>query len=100
MSNFMRRTKILVTLGPSTHTSEMIKELILAGADGFRLNFSHGSHEYFHPLIGIIRDTSAKIGKPVAILQDLQGPKIRVGKLKNGVPIKLIPGAKFILTTR
>jgi pyruvate kinase len=100
MSNFMRRTKILATIGPSSHTPQMIQELILTGADGFRLNFSHGSHEYFHPLIGIIRDLSARLGKPVAILQDLQGPKIRVGKLKNGIPVKLIPGAKFVITTR
>ena len=100
MSNFLRRTKILATIGPSSHTPEIIKELILAGADGFRLNFSHGSHEYFHPLIGIIRDLSARLGKPVAILQDLQGPKIRVKKLKNGIPVKLIPGAKFVITTR
>lgn len=95
-----RRTKILATIGPSSSSSELIEQLILAGADGFRLNFSHGSHEYFRPFITIIRDLSKKLERPIAILQDLQGPKIRIGILKDGIPVKLIPGTKFILTTR
>lgn len=100
MSGISRRTKILATIGPSSASAKTIEELIHSGVDGFRLNFSHGNHEYFHPLIGLIRDISGRLKKPVAILQDLQGPKIRVGTLEGGKPVKLIPGAKFILTTQ
>lgn len=95
-----RRTKILATLGPASDSSERIEQLILAGADGFRLNFSHGNHDYFRPLVQRIREASKKIGKPVAILQDLQGPKIRTGKLADGKPVHLIPGSRFVITTR
>lgn len=95
-----RRTKILATIGPSSSSPELIEQLILAGTDGFRLNFSHGSPEYFRPFITIIRDLSKKLERSIAILQDLQGPKIRVGSLKDGIPVKLIPGTKFIVTTR
>jgi pyruvate kinase len=95
-----RRTKILATLGPASDTPERIERLIHAGADGFRLNFSHGDHNYFLPLVESVRQISARINKPVAILQDLQGPKIRTGKLAEGKPVHLIPGSKFIITTR
>ena len=95
-----RKTKILATIGPASDTPQIVERLILAGADGFRLNFSHGTHNYFRPLVEMIRATSAKTGKPVAILQDLQGPKIRTGKLADGKPVHLIPGSRFILTTR
>jgi pyruvate kinase len=95
-----RKTKILATLGPASDAPDMIERLILAGANGFRLNFSHGSHEYFRPLVDAIRAASAKTGKAVAILQDLQGPKMRIGKLADGKPVHLIPGSRFILTTR
>ena len=95
-----RRTKILATLGPASDTAEWIERLVQAGADGFRLNFSHGSHDYFLPLAERIRSVSAKLGKPIAILQDLQGPKIRTGKLTDGKPVHLIPGSKFVITTR
>jgi pyruvate kinase len=94
-----RKTKILATVGPASDTPELIEKLIRAGADGFRLNFSHGDHNYFRPLVEIIRTVSAKAGKSVAILQDLQGPKIRTGKLTDGKPVHLIPGSKLILTT-
>lgn len=76
-----KRTKILATLGPSTSSPDMIQQLIEAGANGIRLNFSHGTHEERLEQIPWIREASAKIGKPVAILQDLQGPKIRLGAL-------------------
>lgn len=78
----------------------MLEKLIDAGVNGFRLNFSHGTHEYFQPLIGRIRTISKRLQTPVAILQDLQGPKIRVGTLKDGKPVRLIPGAKLVITTR
>ena len=83
MSNTFKRTKILATLGPATNSPEKIKQLIEAGANGFRLNFSHGSYEERLDQIKWIRDASAEVGRTVAILQDLQGPKIRLGVLKD-----------------
>ena len=83
MKDIIKRTKILVTLGPATNSPEKIKALIEAGANGFRLNFSHGSYEERLGQIKWIRDASRQIGRPVAILQDLQGPKIRLGALKG-----------------
>ena len=83
MSNIFKRTKILATLGPATNSPEKIKQLIEAGANGFRLNFSHGSYEERLDQIKWIRDASAEVGRTVAILQDLQGPKIRLGVLKD-----------------
>ena len=83
MKDIIKRTKILATLGPATNSPEKIKALIEAGANGFRLNFSHGSYEERLDQIKWIRDASRKIGRPVAILQDLQGPKIRLGALKD-----------------
>lgn len=83
MKDIIKRTKILVTLGPATNSPEKIKALIEAGANGFRLNFSHGSYEERLDQIKWIRDASRQIGRPVAILQDLQGPKIRLGALKG-----------------
>lgn len=95
MSLIFKRTKILATLGPVTSTPEVIEQLILAGTNGFRLNFSHGSYEERDEQLPWIRDASAKIGKPVAILQDLQGPKIRLGALNENTPVK--KGDKIVL---
>jgi pyruvate kinase len=81
MSIIFKRTKILATVGPSTSNPEAIEKLALAGVNGFRLNFSHGDYAERDDQINWIRDASRKIGKPVAILQDLQGPKIRLGAL-------------------
>lgn len=78
-----KRAKILATIGPATHTYDKVEQLIKAGVNGFRLNFSHGSNEERDEQIAWIRQASAKVGKPVAILQDLQGPKIRLGILKD-----------------
>lgn len=83
-----KRTKILATLGPVTSTPEKIEELMQAGVNGFRLNFSHGTHEERDEQIPWIRAASEKAGKPVAILQDLQGPKIRLGGLNENVVVK------------
>ena len=83
MKDIIKRTKILATLGPATNSPEKIKALIEAGANGFRLNFSHGSYEERLDQIKWIRDASRQIGRPVAILQDLQGPKIRLGALEG-----------------
>lgn len=83
-----KRTKILATLGPNTSTPEKIEELMSAGVNGFRLNFSHGTHEERDEQIPWIRAASQKAGKPVAILQDLQGPKIRLGGLQENTEVK------------
>lgn len=85
--HIFKRTKILATIGPATNTYEMVEELILSGVNGFRLNFSHGSHEERDQQIAWIRQASQKIGKPVAILQDLQGPKIRLGDFDGQVAV-------------
>lgn len=83
MGIIFKRTKILATLGPATNTPEMIEKLLEAGVNGIRLNFSHGTYEEREEQIPWIREASKKVGKPVAILQDLQGPKIRLGALKD-----------------
>jgi pyruvate kinase len=88
MSAIFKRTKILATLGPPTNNYEAIEGLAAAGVNGFRLNFSHGSYEERDQQIEWIREASAKVGKPVAILQDLQGPKIRLGNLIENMDVK------------
>jgi len=75
----MLRTKIVCTIGPASRSPEMLRELMLAGMDVARLNFSHGSQSYHGENIKRIRAVAAELGKPVAILTDLQGPKLRVG---------------------
>jgi pyruvate kinase len=79
-SDFQRRTKIVATIGPATSSAEVLKELILAGATTLRLNFSHGTHDDHLANIRTIRQVSHELERPVGILQDLQGPKIRLGK--------------------
>ncbi len=76
-----KNTKILCTLGPSTDTKEKIMDLIGAGIDGVRLNFSHGGHEYFKNVFANIESACAETSQPIAVLADLQGPKIRIGGL-------------------
>lgn len=94
-----RCTKIVATLGPATESDGAIQELLESGVDVFRLNFSHGSHEIHQRRIEAIRRVSAKTGINVAILQDIQGPKIRVGEFAGG-EAKLEPGHRFVLTSR
>ncbi len=79
-----RKVKIVCTLGPSSKSVEQIQALIEAGLNVARLNFSHGDHEFHRGLISNVREASKRAGKPVAIMQDLQGPKIRAGKLQKG----------------
>jgi pyruvate kinase len=88
MSIIFKRTKILATLGPPTNNYEAIEALATAGVNGFRLNFSHGSYEERDQQIEWIRQASEKLGKPVAILQDLQGPKIRLGNLNENMNVE------------
>jgi len=92
-----KKTKILATIGPASNNYEMIKSLAAAGANVFRLNFSHGSHSVHQEVIEIIRKVNAELNTNLGILQDLQGPKIRVGEVENnGVEIK--PGEKITIT--
>src|SRR5690606_22749596 len=86
----MRQTRIVATLGPSTSTPEAIAALVARGADIFRLNFSHGTPESHAALVGIVRRVSREAGRFVSILQDLPGPKIRVGPMAD--PVRLSPG--------
>jgi len=79
-----RKIKILATLGPASRSPEMIEKLLLAGADAFRVNMSHGDHETHKETIAAIRAVEKDVGRPVAILCDLQGPKLRVGQFKGG----------------
>jgi pyruvate kinase len=95
----MRRTKIVATLGPATNTPERIAGLIRAGMNVARLNFSHGTHADHAARIAMVRRAAAESGKHVAILQDLQGPKIRTGSLEGGQPVDLVAGARFVITT-
>jgi pyruvate kinase len=83
MTVIFKRTKILATLGPATSTPGMIEDLLRAGVNGLRLNFSHGDYSERDDQIRWIREASERVGKSVAILQDLQGPKIRLGALKD-----------------
>lgn len=93
----MPKTKIICTIGPASESPGMITQLIKSGMNVARLNFSHGTHEEHRRKIETIRDISSQLNKPVAILQDLCGPKIRVGCIKDP-GIKLEPGQTLILT--
>ena len=77
------RTKIVATIGPASRQREVLRQLIEAGADVFRLNFSHGTHEEHSTRLATVRAAADACGKPVAALQDLCGPKIRLGKVEK-----------------
>ena len=96
----MRKAKILITLGPASREPEMVEKLIAAGANGVRINMSHGSHEEKSQDIERARAAAAKLGRPIAVLVDLSGPKIRTGELKDDQPVKLTAGSLFTITTR
>jgi pyruvate kinase len=98
LQHSQRRTKIVATIGPATSSPEVLRELILAGATTLRLNFSHGTHEDHQRNIRLIRQISFELNQPVGILQDLQGPKIRLGRFETG-SISLQKGDPFILTS-
>ncbi len=91
-----RQAKIVATLGPSSDDETTIKALFEAGADVFRLNFSHGTHDQHAARVARIRSVEKQVGRPIAILQDLQGPKLRIGTFANG-PIELKSGDRFRL---
>lgn len=95
----MLRTKIVCTIGPASRSPEILRELVLAGMDVARINFSHGDRAQHEEDITRIRTVSAEVGRPVAILADLQGPKLRVGRMQEG-GVTLEPGEEVILTIR
>lgn len=95
----MRGTKIVCTMGPATNKDAIIEALINAGMDIARLNLSHGTHEYHKEMFKNIRSLSKKLGKDIAILFDLQGPKIRTGLLENHQPVELVRGEHIIITS-
>ena len=94
----MRRTKIVCTLGPTSEEKEVIVRLVRAGMNVARLNMSHSTHQMHEKSIALIREIANELNTPIGILADLQGPKIRVGTLKEKVILE--PGQQFILTTR
>ena len=92
-----KRTKIVATIGPASRDSEILYRMIEAGLNVVRLNFSHGSKEDHQRTIEMVREAAQRAGRPVAVLQDLQGPKIRVGTFAEG-KIELKPGQHFVIT--
>src|SRR6201993_2753302 len=94
-----RHSKIVCTIGPATRSPRMIRKLIQAGMDVARLNFSHGTHEEHAQGFAMIREAAMALEKPIAILADLQGPKIRTGALAGGGTVLLRAGQKFVITT-
>ncbi len=93
-----RRTKIVATMGPACQDEKTLLELVEAGVDVARLNFSHGTHEEQSQIFQRLRQISAQLNKPITILQDLQGPKIRTGEIQGG-GIEIQPGQTLSLTT-
>jgi len=93
-----RRAKIVATIGPATSSEHMIRQMFLAGVDVFRLNFSHGSQDDHATVHGIIRALEKEVARPIGILQDLQGPKIRVGTIKDGrINVQAGETVRFVL---
>src|SRR5215208_5064638 len=92
------KTKVVATIGPASESPEMLERLIRAGLDIARLNFSHGDFAKHEEVIHRLRAAAQKVGRRVAIMADLPGPKMRLGKIE-GEPIQLAPRDKFILTS-
>ncbi len=92
------KTKIVATIGPASASPDVLRELMRAGMDVARLNFSHGSYDFYRELIANIRRLNEELGLNTAILADLQGPKLRVGEMENG-PIDLPDGSELVITT-
>lgn len=95
----IRRTKIVATLGPATTAPEQLEALLRAGVDVVRLNLSHGSHDEHAHSVTAVRELSRALDKSVAVMLDLQGPKIRTGALVGGGPVLLAPGQELTITT-
>lgn len=95
-----RRTKIVCTIGPSTQSIEKMRERLLVGMDIARQNMSHGTHEYHENSSKLLRQAANDTERNLGIMIDLQGPKIRTGKLVNNQPVQLQVGKSFYITTR
>ena len=93
-----RNAKIVATIGPASQDREILKQLILAGMDVARLNFSHGTHDEHAARVHLIRELSKELNKPITVLQDLQGPKLRVGNISGG-QTNLITGDTILLSS-
>jgi len=98
-SIIFNKTKIIATVGPASNSKDMLRSLISAGVDVFRLNFSHGSHEDHLKVIKLVRELNDELGTNIALLQDLQGPKIRTREMENG-GVEIVPGQEITITTR
>src|SRR6201985_3676857 len=96
----LRRAKIVGTLGPASSNEATFRELVRAGLDVARLNFSHGTQPEKLKLIEMVRKVAAEEKKNICILADLQGPKIRTGRLKNRIPVQLETGQRLTITPR
>jgi pyruvate kinase len=96
----MRKAKIVATLGPASNSPEKLRALLEAGMDVARVNMSHGAHERHAETIRLAREIAAELSRPLAILLDLSGPKIRTGKLRDGAPLQLQQGDTLTITTR
>ncbi len=96
MEHLTHRTKIVATIGPASSSPERLKQMVQAGMNVARLNFSHGSYEDHARMVSLLRSVSQELDTPITLLQDLQGPKIRVGKLPQG-EITITEGAKLTL---
>jgi pyruvate kinase len=99
VSGWVRRTKIVATLGPASNDQATVRRLVAAGVDVFRVNFSHASHENFALSLDLVRTAARQADRHVAVLADLQGPKLRIGDLVDGRPITLADGDEFEITT-
>lgn len=96
----MRKAKIVATIGPASRSIERLRELLTAGVDVIRVNMSHGSHESHAQTISTARQVAAELARPLAILLDLSGPKIRTGRLRDGQPVHLEADQQFRITTQ
>ncbi len=100
MTDDLRKTRIICTIGPASDSTERLAAMIEAGMNVARLNFSYGTHEDHAEVIDRVRTVAATMGLPVAILQDLQGPRIRIGAFDQGTTVELQEGARFTITTQ
>ena len=94
-SDYLRRTKIVATIGPATNTPDLVRALVTAGMNGARLNFSHGTHEEHAERVRLVRDAQDDLGQPLALIADLQGPKLRLGRLPG--PVTLTEGEDIVV---
>ncbi len=98
MEVFKKRSKIVATIGPASRNKETLRELVKAGANVFRMNFSHGTHEDHKKVIDLVAEVNAELGTHVCLLQDLQGPKIRISKVENDA-VEIADGDPLVITT-